>query len=94
MTCPFVPQIELQEEFVVYKMCHWLSLSLVQNDNNLTYLNEVLDDVLDVELDDALGYEWQQLQWWTDDEVLSTKDMHYLYNYSYKYENNLTLIIK
>lgn len=39
-----------------------------------------LDDVLDVELDDALGYEWQQLQGWTDDEVLSTKDMHYLYN--------------
>ena len=79
MTCPFVPQIQLQEEFVVYKMCHWFSLSLVQN-NNLTYLNEVLDDELDVELDDALGYEWQQLQWWTDDEVLSTKDMHYLYN--------------
>ena len=81
MTCPFVPQIQLQEEFAVYKMCHWFSLSLVQNNNNLTYLNEVLDDVLDVELDDdALGYEWQQLQWWTDDEVLSTKDMHYLYN--------------
>lgn len=80
MTCPFVPQIQLQEEFVVYKMCHWFSLSLVQNNNNLTYSNEGIDDVLDVELDDALGYEWQQLQWWTDDEVLSTKDMHYLSN--------------
>ena len=57
---PFVPQIQLQEEFVVYKMCHWFSLSLVQNNNNLTYLNEVLDDVVDVELDDPLGYEWQQ----------------------------------
>lgn len=61
-------------------MCHWFSLSLVQNNNNLTYLNEVLDDVLDVELYDALGYEWEQLQWWTDDKVLSMKDMHYLYN--------------
>lgn len=32
------------------------------------YSNEVIDDVLDVELDDALGYERQQLQWWTDDQ--------------------------
>ena len=42
--------------------------------------NVIFTEVLHVELGDALGYEWQQLQWWTDDEVLSTKEMHFLYN--------------